>query len=161
MRNEWCAAPARLALLPSAAQLTGTIHSHYTCTRGGNVLVGAIHAALLMALETAVILFGFVAIGYALRGIMLGTAEMQSKAVELVSSACTLHTPIILAAICNFLLCAVVATHIRRLVAQQPKLTQILLVAMFLLPLVSAGDAQPRCGNRFSCLSGTAGMVSL
>ena len=24
MRNEWCAAPARLALLPSAAQLTGT-----------------------------------------------------------------------------------------------------------------------------------------
>ena len=72
---------------------------------------------------------------YAVRGIMLGTAEMQSKAVELVSSACTLHTPIILAAISNFLLCAVVATHIRRLVAQQPKLTQILLVAMFLLPL--------------------------
>ena len=106
MRDEWCAAPARLALLPSAAQLTGTI-----LIATLHVLVGAIHAALLMALETAVILFGFVAIGYAVRGIMLGTAEMQSKAVELVSSACTLHTPIILAAICNFLLCAVVATH--------------------------------------------------
>lgn len=112
MRNDWCAAPARLALLPSAAQLTGTI-----LIATIHVLVGAIHAALLMALETAVILFGFVAIGYAVRGIMLGTAEMQSKAVELVSSACTLHTPIILAAISNFLLCAVVATHIRRLVA--------------------------------------------
>jgi hypothetical protein len=155
MRNEWCAAPARLALLPSAAQLTATV-----VIATIHVLVGAIHAALLIALETAAILFGFVAIGYAVRGIMLGTAEMQSKAVELVSSACTLHIPIILAAICNFLLCAVVATHIRRLVAQQPKLTQILLVAMFLLPVVSAGDAQPRCSNRFSCLSGTAGMVA-
>ena len=68
------AAPARLALLPSAAQLTGTI-----LIATLHVLVGAIHAALLMALETAVILFGFVAIGYAVRGIMLGTAEMQSK----------------------------------------------------------------------------------
>ena len=54
-----------------AAQLTGTI-----LIATIHVLVGAIHAALLMALETAVILFGFVAIGYAVRGIMLGTAEM-------------------------------------------------------------------------------------
>ena len=64
MRDEWCAAPARLALLPSAVQLTGSI---LICII--HVLVGAIHAALLIALETAVILFGFVAIGYAVRGL--------------------------------------------------------------------------------------------
>ena len=60
MRNEWCAAPARLALLPSAAQLTGTI-----LIATIHVLVGAILAALLMALETAITLLDFVAIGYA------------------------------------------------------------------------------------------------
>ena len=100
-------AGAALAAQLTATVVIGTIH----------VLVGAIHAALLMALEAAAILFGFVAIGYAVRGLMWDTVEMQSKAIELVSNVCTLHIPIILAAISNFLLCAVVATHIRRLVA--------------------------------------------
>ena len=126
-------AGAALAAQLTATVVIGTIH----------VLVGAIHAALLMALEAAAILFGFVAIGYAVRGLMWDTVEMQSKAIELVSNVCTLHIPIILAEVFNFLLCAVVATHIRGLVAQQTKVTQILLVAMFLLPVVSAGDAPP------------------